>query len=67
MVERQMQLAIQEVANFWYTAWINAGKPDLDKLDDPYTRKTNRKQLHYQYHLWEKEGKLTGMKPDLEF
>jgi hypothetical protein len=29
MVERRMRLAIASVANFWYTAWVNAGQPDL--------------------------------------
>ncbi|MCS7083154.1 MAG: zinc dependent phospholipase C family protein [Bacteroidetes bacterium] len=29
MVERQMQAAIHEVASYWYTAWVNAGKPEL--------------------------------------
>lgn len=29
MVQIQMQKAIQQVANFWYTAWILAGQPSL--------------------------------------
>jgi len=32
MVERQMRLSIMEVGNFWFTAWVDAGQPDLDKL-----------------------------------
>ena len=31
-VERQMRASIQMIADFWYTAWINAGQPDLSKL-----------------------------------
>lgn len=31
-VERQMKRAIKMVADFWYTAWINAGQPDLNAL-----------------------------------
>ncbi len=27
MVESQMQIATREVASYWYTAWVNAGKP----------------------------------------
>lgn len=30
MVEDQMKRAIEAVASFWYTAWVNAGQPDLD-------------------------------------
>jgi Zinc dependent phospholipase C len=32
MVERRMRMAIYSVACFWYTAWVNAGEPDLAKL-----------------------------------
>jgi hypothetical protein len=32
MVERRMRLAISSVASFWYTAWVNAGQPDLKKM-----------------------------------
>ena len=31
-VERQMRASIQMIADFWYTAWINAGQPDLGSL-----------------------------------
>ena len=31
-VERQMRLALRLVGAFWYTAWVDAGQPDLDKL-----------------------------------
>lgn len=32
MVERRMRQSIFAVASFWYTAWVNAGQPDLTKL-----------------------------------
>lgn len=32
MVERRMRSAILSVACFWYTAWINAGQPNLNHL-----------------------------------
>lgn len=32
MVERRMRQAIFAVASFWYTAWVNAGQPDLSSL-----------------------------------
>ncbi|MCC9168944.1 zinc dependent phospholipase C family protein [Pontibacter harenae] len=31
-VERQMRLAIHSIASFWYTAWVDAGQPDLRAL-----------------------------------
>lgn len=33
-VERRMRLAIITVGSAWYTCWVNAGKPNLDKLND---------------------------------
>jgi Zinc dependent phospholipase C len=32
MVERRMRQSIFAVASFWYTAWVNAGQPDLTQL-----------------------------------
>jgi hypothetical protein len=32
MVERRMRQSIYSVAAFWYTAWVNAGQPDLANL-----------------------------------
>jgi hypothetical protein len=32
MVERRMRAAIKCIGNFWYTAWVDAGQPDLRKL-----------------------------------
>ncbi len=34
MVERRMRAAILTVGSMWYTAWVNAGKPNLDKFDN---------------------------------
>ena len=32
MVERQMRKSIKMIADFWFTAWVNAGQPDLSTL-----------------------------------
>ncbi len=34
MVERRMTRAILKVGSYWYTAWINAGQPNLNDLLD---------------------------------
>ena len=31
-IERQMKRSIKMIADYWYTAWINAGQPDLEGL-----------------------------------
>ncbi len=49
MVERQMRAAILRVGSFWYTAWVDAGQPDLRALIgyEPTDEelKINRQQL----------------------
>ncbi|MCO6500314.1 MAG: S1/P1 Nuclease [Vicingus serpentipes] len=32
MVERRMVQAILKTGSYWYTAWVNAGQPNLEKL-----------------------------------
>ncbi|HWW42719.1 zinc dependent phospholipase C family protein [Pedobacter sp.] len=32
MVERQMRSAIHYIGSFWYSAWIDAGQPDMEQL-----------------------------------
>jgi hypothetical protein len=32
MVERRMRQSILTIASFWFTAWVNAGQPDLSGL-----------------------------------
>ena len=31
-VERQMRASIKQIGDFWYTAWVDAGQPDLQRL-----------------------------------
>jgi hypothetical protein len=66
MVEKQMQKAIQSTANFWYTAWVNAGKPELRDLDSKENTKHNAKNLQKEIKLWN-EGKLFGLESEKEF
>jgi hypothetical protein len=32
MVERQMRRSVKAVGDFWYTAWVDAGQPDLKSI-----------------------------------
>jgi hypothetical protein len=61
MVESQMKKAITATASFWFTAWVNAGKPDLSNLDSKELTKRNSKALKKDMKLFH-EGKLFGMK-----
>jgi hypothetical protein len=66
MVEKQMRSAISEFANYLYTAWVNAGKPDLNKLDDRQTIARNKTYLEEDMKEW-RAGKLSGLTPSIEF
>ena len=61
-----MKLAIYNLACFWYTAWVNAGKPDLAILDPAELTKANRKKLEEELALF-KKGKLVGFKSESEY
>ena len=32
MIERRMRQSIFAIASFWFTAWVDAGQPDLTNL-----------------------------------
>jgi hypothetical protein len=66
MVERQMRSAIRITAGMWYTAWVNAGKPDLSMLDPDYTTERNKITYKTDQKAFEK-GKVKGCKSDKEF
>ena len=66
MVENQMRGAIAAIANYWYTAWVNAGKPDLSALDSADLTKQNKDNYLKEFKAWQK-GQLLNMKPINEF
>ncbi|WP_337042470.1 zinc dependent phospholipase C family protein [Emticicia sp. 17c] len=66
MIENQLRGAITATANFWYTAWVNAGKPDLKSLDDEGLTKRNKSNYKKDIKAWEK-GKVTLLKAESEF
>jgi hypothetical protein len=60
MVEIQMKKAIVATSSFWYTAWINAGKPDLSDLDANELTQRNARSLKKDLKLFN-NAKLFGM------
>ncbi len=66
MVEHQMRAAISATASFWYTAWVNAGKPNLTDLDPKYITERNEKFYKEDMAFW-KKGKVTGYKVTNEY
>lgn len=66
MIENQIRLSIAATADYWYTAWVNAGKPDLTSLDDAELTKQNQKNYLKDYQVWKKD-KITKLKIENEF
>ena len=44
MVERRMRAAIHAVSSSWYTAWVDAGQPDMSRMDIPLPTEEERKE-----------------------
>lgn len=50
MIEKRMANAIQQVGSFWYSAWVEAGQPDLKnmtkiKIEDRSINTNNKKNM----------------------
>ncbi|HET9824125.1 MAG TPA: zinc dependent phospholipase C family protein [Chitinophagaceae bacterium] len=52
MVERRMRTAIYSVASFWYTAWVNAGEPDLTTLSHKEFSSEDLKEFENLSDAW---------------
>jgi hypothetical protein len=57
MVERRMRQAIYAVASFWYTAWVNAGQPNLAELSNKELTTEDLKEFENLDAAW-KNGQL---------
>ena len=61
MVERRMREAIITVGSLWYTAWVNAGKPDLSRFGDKNISDSLNRAQKAEEELW-KTGKVSKAK-----
>ena len=61
MVERRMRDAIITVGSLWYTAWVNAGKPDLNRFNDKEVSDSLNVANKAAEELW-KTGKVKDVK-----
>ena len=60
MVERRMRQSIYAVASFWYTAWVNAGQPDLKDLSNRKFSETEVKEFEKLDEQWKTSTKMIG-------
>lgn len=59
MVERQMRSSILDVGSFWYSAWVDAGQPDMKNLVKQNITSQEKKQTEEEEKLY-LNGKALG-------
>ena len=64
MIERRMQQSIFAIASFWYTAWVNAGQPDLKGLVTQKFTEADIKEFENLNKQWSIGGKMIGRGED---
>ena len=52
MIERRMRQSIYAIASFWYTAWVNAGQPDLKQLSNKELSAEDQKEFEELNNAW---------------
>jgi len=55
MVERQMRGAIKMIGDFWYTAWVDAGQPDLKSLINYAPTEEELKKNREELEQWKQQ------------
>jgi hypothetical protein len=59
MVERRMRQSIYATASFWYSAWVDAGQPDLSQLKEQAFSEIEKKEMDLLEKEW-RSGKIKG-------
>lgn len=62
MVERRMRKSIIAVGSFWFTAWVNAGQPDLSKIENVELSDSAKQAQIAEEYLWKTGKKLEKVK-----
>lgn len=55
MVERQMQQSIKMIADLWYTAWVDAGQPDLRRWLDYQPSEEEIREREDELKRWKEQ------------
>lgn len=63
MIERRMRSSIYAVASFWYTAWVDAGQPDLTKLSNKNFSEEDLKEFERLNQAW-RNSEMNGRKEE---
>jgi hypothetical protein len=60
MVERRMRVAILNTGSYWYSAWVDAGQPNLNKLIDSLPNLAQQQKTAREAALY-KMGKIAPL------
>ena len=60
MMGRRMRQSIFAIASFWYTAWINAGQPDLSSLSKETFSEKDLKEFEQLNDDWKNSKAIKG-------
>lgn len=60
MVERRMRQSIFAIASFWYTAWVNAGQPDLSLIAKQTFSENDLKEFEKLNQDWKNNKIVKG-------
>ncbi len=52
-INDQLLNSARMIADFWYTAWVDAGKPELSSLSQPFEKK-DKAAFKEEYKAWQK-------------
>jgi hypothetical protein len=59
MVERRMNASIIVLGSYWYSAWVDAGQPDLSRIETKEVSDSLKAVLKAEEELW-REGRGHG-------
>jgi hypothetical protein len=59
MIERQMRASIAQTGSFWYSAWVDAGQPLLNKMKKTRISDEEKKRVEKEEKLFQ-SGKIIG-------
>jgi hypothetical protein len=60
MVQRRIRVAILNVGSYWYSAWVDAGQPNLNKLIDTLPSLAQQQKTAHEAALYQL-GKITEL------
>lgn len=55
MVERHMRYSVKMIGDFWFTAWVDAGQPDLRELADYIPTEEELKKRREELEQWKEQ------------